>query len=243
MTKPSNQVLHATTRTEKKKQVQQLRDQGIIPCVMYGHGQKNQNLSIKAKELDAVYQSSGESTLVDLVIDNGEPIQVIIHSVDKHNLSDEISHADFFAVNMKETIHAEVPLIFEGVAPAVKELGGVLVKSRDHVSIKCLPQDLLSEIIVNIESLVTFEDAIHISDLPLSENVEILDDLSLTLATVSAPRTEEELAKLEETVNEDVSKVEGAAEDKPDEEAGKDGKSTEGKTDDKKDEKKEAKSE
>lgn len=214
MTSQPNQVLHATTRTEKKKQVQQLRDQGIVPCVMYGHSQDNINLSITAKELDTVYQSSGESSLVDLIIDSGKPIQVIIHAVDKDYLNDQLTHADLFAVNMKEAIHSEVPLLFEGVAPAVKELGGVLVKSQDHISIKCLPEHLLSELVVDVSTLATFDDAIHISDLSIPETVEVLDDLTITLATVAAPRSEEELAQLDETVSEDVSQVEGAAEDK-----------------------------
>ena len=215
MKNTTTQTLQATTREQRKKQVRALRKESLVPGVVYGHGQNNQHITLKSKELIDVYRLTGESTLLDLAIDEGTPLKVLVQSIDRNGITDDIEHVDFYAVNMKEAIHTEVPLVFVGEAPAVRELNGVLVKNRDHVAIKCLPNDLISEYEIDVSGLATFEDAIHVSDVKLPDTIEVLDEPELTIATVSPPRTEEELASLDEQVSEDISQVEGAAEDAP----------------------------
>ena len=218
MTEAKHNTLTATTRTATKKDVAELRKQDIIPGVVYGHGLENQIIQLEKKALRDAYRENGESTLIDLVVDDKPAIPVLIHDMSWDTLTDAIQHVDFFAVNMNEKINAEVVVHFVGIAPAVKDLNGTLVKNRDHIAIKCLPGDLISEVEVYLTSLANFEDSIHISDLQFPEAVEVLDAPELTLATVAPPRTAEEIAALDEDVTEDVEAVEGASEETAEEE-------------------------
>ena len=83
-------------------------------------------------------------------------------------------------------------------------MGGVLTQSLDAIEIKCLPGNLIHGVTVNIDGLVDFHTAVHVSDITLPDNVELLTDPALTVATVSAPR-EEEPEEVEEV---DVTAVE-----------------------------------
>ena len=209
MTNAEHLALKAATRTLRKKHVKALRSKRIIPGVVYGSKTQAQSIEMPLQDLTTVYSKGGESTLIDLSIDNQNPIKVVIQAIDRNFVSHDIEHVDFYAVDMAKTIHAEVILHFTGESPAVKGLGGTLVKNRDHITIKCLPQDLVSEITIDISGLKTFEDAIHINDLNLPNTVEILDAVDETIALVAPPRSEEELAALNEVASEDISKVEG----------------------------------
>lgn len=176
--------------------VKSLRDQGLIPAVIYGHGSKVQNLTLMAKEFEKVFSQAGESTLIDLAINEQKSIKVLIQDLQRDAVSDTIIHVDFHQVKMDEKITAEVPLKFSGEARAVKELGGVFVQVSDAVKIECLPGDLISEIIVDVTNLSTFTDKIQIKDLAVPAGVKILAEAEETVALVEAPRTEKEVEDL-----------------------------------------------
>jgi large subunit ribosomal protein L25 len=122
---------------------------------------------------------------------------VLIHDVAKDPVNDKIIHVDFYEVRMDKAIRTEVPLVFEGEAPAVKNLEGVLVKNITEVEVEALPKDLPHEIKIDISSLETFDDHIRIKDLKLSEGVKILAELEETIVSVIPPRTQEEIEELE----------------------------------------------
>lgn len=210
--------LLAQTRTTVGRGVRQLRAQDLIPAVMYGHETETVILSVPKKALQQAYEQAGESTLVDLQIDSKSPVQVIIQDVQRDGLTSRITHVDFYKVNMKEKITAEVPLIFVGEAPAVKALGGVLLKNMTKIEVESLPGDLPHEINVDISKLVTFDDKITIADLVLPAGVSAQGEATEAIAMVEPPRSEEELKALEGEVKADVTKVEVLTEKK--EEAG-----------------------
>lgn len=134
---------------------------------------------------------------------------MIIYETQKDPVSGRYIHADFFQVRMDEEIETEVELVYVGEPLAVKELGGVLVKNMDEITVRCLPADLPSEIKVDVSGLKTFEDYVYARDLKISPKVKIDLDPGTVIALVSPPRSEEELESLSEKVEEDVSKVEG----------------------------------
>ncbi|MBX4205474.1 MAG: 50S ribosomal protein L25 [Candidatus Doudnabacteria bacterium] len=201
--------LTATKRTVKGKANGKLRKAGKLPAVLYGHKVETSDLELNEREFAKVFKLAGESTLVNLSLD-GQSRPVLIHDVQNHYLNDQPIHVDFYAVNMNEKLKATVPLHFEGEAPAVKALGGILLTNISEVEVECLPADLPHAITVDIGVLNTFDDAIHISDLKVADKVEILGSPDEVVASVSAPRTEAELASLsEKPVVEDVTQVEG----------------------------------
>ena len=207
--------LKSKIREEVGKKLDSFRKQGMIPAVVYGHKTKPQSLWVNYLEFRKVFEKAGESTIIELEIEGKEKINALIHDLQVDPLSDNFSHIDFFHIRMDEKIETEIPLEFFGESPAVKELGGILVKSLDEIRISCLPADLPSEIKVDISKIKTFNDHIKIKDLEISDKVKVLDEEETVVALVAPPRTEEELASLEEKVEEDVTKVEGVVKETP----------------------------
>jgi large subunit ribosomal protein L25 len=201
--------LSAKIRKELGKKVKTLRKKGILPGVLYGPKLKEtQPLEIDLKEFEKVYQEAGESSLISLEVE-GKRFLVLIHKIQLAPLTGKHIHVDFYQPALEEEVEVEVPLVFEGEAPAVKDLGGTLVKNISELKIKAKPQDLPHEIKVNIESLKTFEDNIKISDLKVPEGVKILKGPEEFVASVSPPeKVEEELVKPIEEKVEEVEKVE-----------------------------------
>jgi large subunit ribosomal protein L25 len=191
------------------------RKEGLIPAVIYGHGIKTKSLWVKALDFLKLIKKAGESTMIDLSIGEEKPHKVIIYETQKDPVSGNFRHVDFFQVRMDEEIEVEVELNYVGEAPAVKELGGVLVKNMDEITVKCLPADLPSKIEVDISGLKTFTDHIAVKDLKIPSKVKVDIDPETVVALVEEPRSEEELAELSEKVEEDVTKVEGVAEEEP----------------------------
>jgi large subunit ribosomal protein L25 len=207
--------LKAKLREERGKKVNKGRRSGLIPAVTYGKKSEPQSLWINALDFSRLIKKSGESVIIDLSIGEKSGYNVLIHEMQQNPLTGNISHIDFYQVKMDEKIETEVELVFVGESPAVKEAGGVLVKSLDKIEISCLPADLPSSIEVDIANIKTFEDHIYIKDLKIPKGVEVKDDPETVVALVTPPRSEEELSELEEKVVEDVTKVEGVVKEEP----------------------------
>jgi large subunit ribosomal protein L25 len=202
-------TISAIKRSVSGKAVNKIRNNGKIPAVLYGHNVENQSLGVSAQEFAKAFRQAGESTIVTLAVE-GKDTPVLIHDVQNHYLKDHPIHIDFYAVNMTEKLTATVQLHFVGEAPAVKTLGGTLLKNLSEVEVECLPVDLPSHIEVDISVLNTFEDAIRVSDLKVSDKVEIKANPEEVVTAVEAPRSEAEMAALDEApVAVDVSAVEG----------------------------------
>ncbi len=221
----SKSVLEAEARELKETK------EGKIPAVLYGRGIENENLWVDKKEFAKVFKEAGESTLIDLHFGK-EDRSVLIHDVQVHPLSGDFLHIDFYQVKMDEKIETDIELMFNGTAPAVKELGGTFVKNLDKLPIRCLPGDLIGHIDVDISSLKTFEDHIYIKDLNIPETIEVLIDEETVVALVTPPRSQAEMDKLDEEVEGDISQVEGMEEktEEEGEESGDDKKEEEAKS-------------
>lgn len=230
--------LHASQRSTTGRNVRIVREQDLVPAVMYGHGIENINLSLPAREFQTVYGAAGESTLVDLLVDAAEPVKVIIQDVQKDGVSDRILHADLYQVNMKEKITAEVPIVFVGESPAVKTLGGILIKNLAKVEVESLPADLPHELQVDISGLKLFTDKITVGNIQVPAGVTLRAEATEAVILVEEPRSEEELKALEGEVKTDVSGVEVLTEKKEDEAAAGEVAAPEEKKEGKKEEKK-----
>lgn len=200
--------LNAKIRKESGKKTRSLKESGKIPAVVYGPGVKNISLEIDQLEFKKVFKEAGESSLIDLKVDK-EKRPVLIHEIQKDPVSDKITHVDFFQASLKEDVEVTVPLVFEGIAPAIKELGATLVKNMTEIQVKALPQNLPHEIKVNVEGLKAIGDHILIKDLPLAEGVKVSKKPDEIVVSISAAeKVEEELAKEIEEKVEDIEKVE-----------------------------------
>ena len=202
--------LLAKIRKEIGRKTSAIKNAGKIPAVVYGPGVKNVLVEIDYKEFQKVFKEAGESSLISLrVEEEKEERPVLVHEIQKDSVSDSIIHIDFFQASLKEEVEANVPLVFEGVSLAVKDLGGTLVKHFSELEVKALPQNLPHEIKISIDELKTFEDHILVKDLILPEKVKVIAKADEIVVSVSRPaKVEEELAKPVEEKVEDVEKVE-----------------------------------
>jgi large subunit ribosomal protein L25 len=191
------------------KKLKSLRKKGFVPAILYGPEiSPSIPLQVKKEDLEEVVKKTGPSSMINLNFE-GKKYSVLIHEIQRDPITEEIVHVDFFQPSLKEEIEAKVPLVFEGVAPAVKELGGTLVKNVSEIEIKCLAKNLPKEIKVDISKLKTFEDTILVKDLKVPPKVKILRNPNDILAFVSPPeKVEEELGKPIEERVEEVEKIE-----------------------------------
>lgn len=201
--------LAARPREERGRKVNKGRRAGLIPAVIYGKDLDPQSLWVNALDFRRLLKKFGESIIIDLEIDEKSGCNVLIHELQQNTLTGKYAHIDFYQVKMDEKVETEVELILTGESPAVKELGGILVKSLDKIPIQCLPSDLPSHVNVDITSIATFENHIYVKDLEIPHGVELKIDPETVVVLVTPPRSEEELSQLEEKVEEDVTKVEG----------------------------------
>ncbi len=184
-------TLPVKTRTIRGKKVNQLRLIGELPMVVYGHGKVARSLEASLKQFRRVVDEAGRTSLIDLVIDEAVPIKVLVHDIQHDPVSGVPLHADLYQVDMKQKITAEIPLRVDGEAPAVINLDGTLLISQDYVEVEALPQDLPKEIVVDITSLATFDDAITAGKLQLPVGVTLVTDADMDLVFVQPPREEE----------------------------------------------------
>lgn len=205
-------TLSATSRTTSraKDELKKLR----IPAVLYGQGVNAQTLSLPKTEFSRVYAAAGSSSLVDVTIEGAGTVKAIIKATQVDPRTMDVIHVDLHQVRMDQELTVEVSLKFVNEAPAVKVLGGTLVKSIDSVTVKCLPQNLPHELEIDLSKLATFDDAITVGSLALPTGVTIEGDQTLVIAKVAAPLTEEELKKLEESSIGDVTAVKSETEEK-----------------------------
>jgi large subunit ribosomal protein L25 len=211
--------LKSEKRTLLGKKVKSLRRKGVIPAVVYGGKDGTIPIELDQKEFSKAFKTAGETTLIKLLV--GEKVKnVLIHDIGRDPITGEMNHVDFYEVKMDEKITTKVPLIFIGDAPAVIDLGGVLVKAMQELEVRALPSDLPHQIEINISQLVTFDDNILVKDIKLPKNVEILENLETSVATVTPPRSEAELETLKGEVEEKVEEVKVEAEEKAKEREG-----------------------
>jgi large subunit ribosomal protein L25 len=207
--------LDSQTRNKAEK-LALVRGKGLVPGVLYGPKTKNQTVQVDAKEFEKAYKQAGESSLVNLKSQEGVS-PVLIREVQKDPLRGRVIHVDFYQPALDEAIEVPVSLAFEGEAPAVKDLGGTLLRNIQEVEVKALPQNLPHEIAVDISVLGTFEDKILVKDLVRDASVEILREPDELVAQAVAAEDVE--AELEQPVEENVEAV-GAAVEKKEKEPG-----------------------
>lgn len=167
-----------------------LRASGFMPAVVYGKKTPSTSIAVSQKEFIKVLKVAGESSVVTL---KGEKASydVLIHDVAYDAVSDMPIHVDFYVFEKGKKLEVEVPLEFVGVSPAIKDLGGSLVKTLHEIKISAEPQNMPHSISVDISSLVTFESQILASDIKLPAGVDLMEKPDEVVASVAEPKPDE----------------------------------------------------
>jgi large subunit ribosomal protein L25 len=201
-------TLAAEHREVTGKAVARLRQQGLLPAVVYGSGAESSNVTIDAHEFELLRKHTGPNSLVDLSVDGKKAQPVLINSVQVHPVHRRPLHADLFLVKMTQELTVDVPLVPTGESHAVTQLNGTLLHPAETVRVRALPDHLPQSIEYSVESLVDFDAALHVRDLVIPSDVTLLTPGDEIVAKVQAPRVEIEeepvVAEGEELEGEDA---------------------------------------
>ena len=177
-------------RRTKKDSIEALNKVGRIPAVFYGPKEKSTPISIAKVDFIKTWRKAGESSVI-ILKDGSNEHEALIHAIDVHPVTGAPRHADFYVI---EKGKVDVQLTFDGVAPAVKDLGGILVKVLREVEIEAAPKDLPHELKVDISSLKELTSVIHASDLKLPAGVTLITAGTDIVASVAEAKEEAEEA-------------------------------------------------
>ena len=182
--------LNTEIRNVFGKKLKSDRKEGKLPAVVYGKGKESKALFVNLNEFKKIWNKIEEATIVKL--QGGSSDDVLVYDAEKDPVRGEFVHVDFYALDVDKPITADVNIVFEGVAPAVKELGGVLVKVLHKLEIEALPKDFPHEIKIDVSKLANIGDRITVKDLALGKSVKIKarEDQVIVLAK---PHTEEKV--------------------------------------------------
>lgn len=203
-------------KRDAKTKLGALRESGFMPAVLYGHKQASTPISIKEADFLKVWKQAGELSVIHLT-GKGVDHEVLIQDIDLDPVSDKVRHADFYVIEKGKKVRVNIPLEFAGVAGAVKDLGGILVKVLHEVEIEAMPKDLPHNLMVDISSLIVFESRIFAKDLVLPTGVTLISKPDEVVASVAQAVEEKE----EEVAPVDLTSIEV-------EKKGKEAKETEG---------------
>ena len=198
-------VLQATTRDLRGKKLRKLRAEGSIPAVLYGPKEATVAIALDASEFEKVFKEAGESTIIDLKGVGDDDKEVLVHDVAYDPITGTPLHVDFYAIERGKKLNVDVPLLFEGEAPAAK-IGGALTKVLHEVEVESLPRHLPQHIVVDVSSLAELGSHIQIKDLVLPEGVEVLAEPEDVVVTIT--EVKEEVEEVPEAVDMDAIEVE-----------------------------------
>ena len=212
-------TLTAEIRSTTGKKAKDLRRRGIIPAIIYGQGQ-NLNIQVENLSLLRVLRDAGTTNLIDISI-NEESHTVLAREVQAHVTRGDLIHVDFYEVDMAEKLVVDAALVPVGTSAPVEAGLGSTAMVTMSLQIECLPDNLISEIEVDISMIETPDDVVLVSDLVVPEGVDILAEPDLVVARfdyIALEEEEEEEEGEELLMGESADEVEVISKGKQDEE-------------------------
>ena len=171
-----------------KKATKFLRRSGKVPSVLYFKGEKPMSLSVEKQLLYKAMKS--DQRIYEMTI-NSEPQYVMIKEIQYHPVTDEVIHVYFMRVRRSEKMTISVPLILVGKSIGVTE-GGILTQSLNQIEISCFPTNVPEQIEINIENL-EINSSVSVADVNIDdEDIEIISSQEISVASINAPKEEEE---------------------------------------------------
>jgi large subunit ribosomal protein L25 len=189
--------LIAEPRDVVGKKVKRLRRDGWIPAVIYGQGEPI-TIQLENGPLRRILRAAGTSDL--LVVEIGDDHRtVLVRDIQQHVTRGDLIHLDFLEVNMQQSVTTTADLVTINKSKPEQDGTGVPILELRSVDIEALPDDLVSEIEVDLSLLQGLHDQITVEQLSLPKGVTILNDPATLVARIQLPRiAEEEEEEVEE---------------------------------------------
>jgi len=205
-------TLEAIKRDVLGKKTRFLRRQGITPTHLFGHNVESMALQCDTVQLRKVISRAGMTRPINLIIDgDNQTKSVFVREIQRDGISRELIHVDFYQVKKGERITMDVPIILIGEAPAMKAKGRMLTHGITSLAIECLPDNIPSQIEVDISHLEEAEQAICVRDIILNQEVTVHTDPDQLVIKVS----EAQLKAEEEAPAEAKAEAEAPAQETP----------------------------
>ena len=210
--------VQATVRQGRgKNDARRARRDGMVPITVYGGGAETVAAVAPARELAAILRSeSGRNTIFTIEVEGGGTSEVMFHDRQIDPIKGRLIHADLTRLVKGQKIEVTVPLHLTGEPIGVKEKQGVLEQIIREIEIKCEPREIPDLFEVDVSNL-DVHDVLHVSDIPVSQAIEILTDPEQVIATVGIMK-EEELAATTPAEGEEPAEPEVIGKGKKDEE-------------------------
>jgi large subunit ribosomal protein L25 len=173
-----------------KESLDAMRAEGLLPAVFYGLGKESKSVTLNLKEFGIIYDQVGESQTFTLDVE-GEKVDVLVHDVSRHPVSNSITHVDFLAIDTNKPIEVAVPFEFVGASEA-ERAGGIITKTLYEVEVKALPANIPDSIEVDLSLLENEDSVIHLKELKIPANVELVNDPEKVVASVTIAKEEAE---------------------------------------------------
>ena len=210
----SNSVLNVKVRTSNgKKGAKAVRNEGLIPAVLYGMEMEPVALRINHGDLKiALDTEAGVNTLLEINLDDDKSSKVLslIKDYQVDPISSDTLHIDFHSIDINEKIEVTVPINVSGRAKGVRE-GGNLEQLLREIELGCLPTNIPNSIEIDVTEL-EIGQSIYVRDLELGKDVEAIRSEDEMVVGVAAARaiveeeeTTEEAAATEESSEESES--------------------------------------
>jgi len=173
---PDTNTLKIEPRAELRKRNRNLRAGGKVPGVIYGPGVHPVSVTLGEREFIRAFNKVGRTQLLDLVINQDTPRRVLVREVQYNPRSGRLVHVDFYQVNLKEKITADVPVMIVGVAPAVQRGEGELLQNLHSLRVNCLPTDIPEHFECDVSGLEAVDETVRVGQIQAPPAVEILND-------------------------------------------------------------------
>jgi len=186
--------LTARPRSETGRHVHALRREGAVPAILYGHKISPVSLALDAKELERVWHRAGRTHLVDVKVAGQKAHKALIKDLQFHPRSGHALHVDLFAVNLREKITADVPVIVVGESPAVHDKLGQVQQVVSSLRVESLPADIPAQITVDVSGLKEVDESILLGQIELPKGVALVHhDPEEVLVKIAQVRVREEV--------------------------------------------------
>ncbi|MBI4341968.1 MAG: 50S ribosomal protein L25/general stress protein Ctc [Candidatus Omnitrophica bacterium] len=187
------QALVVTRRsTQGKRRVERLRQEGLVPGVVYGRNLEPMPIAVNDRELTKLLRSkTGEHALVTLRLDGERSWEkpALVQAVQHDPVNGRVIHIDFHAILLTERLRVKVPVVLKGEAVGVKQDGGLLEHFLREIEVECLPAEMPEHVEFDV-SLLKIGETVHVRDLAAPHNTKITSDPEGVIVSVHMPKVE-----------------------------------------------------
>jgi large subunit ribosomal protein L25 len=179
-------------RRKPEQSTDTLRSNKLVPAICYGPDlEETIAIEIPYGKAASLLHEAGSSTIIDLEVSGEDAHEVLIKDIQRHPVTEDIFHIDFYAIKRGEEIEINVPLEFVGESKAADK-GAVMTYVLYELPVRCRPRSLPEQIEIDLSLLEEVNQSITVADLNLGDDITIMAEADETIVTAAEAREEEE---------------------------------------------------